>query len=145
MSNAKKIVKRIKLVIFIGGGLFLFSSCGVIAFLQEKFPPCLAFEVRSSVPNSEVYINGIYVGQTPYSHYGRRVNVRTIKVKKVGYKTQRQRAREFSPTAFFDYYTSPLFNAVAKLADYPTERHCRSMCWVYKKNIFYFRLKEDEK
>ena len=96
----------------------MFSSCGVIAFLQEKFSQYLAFEVISSVPDSEVYINGIYVGQTPYSHYGRKVNVKTIKAKKDGYKTQRQRAREFSPTAFFDYYTSPLLNPLKEFAGY---------------------------
>ena len=142
MLTAKKIVKRIKLVTFILGGVFLFSSCGVIAFLQEKFPQHLAFKVISSVPDSEVYINGIYVGQTPYSHYGRRVNVKTIKVKKDGYKTQRQRAREFSPTAFLDYYTSPLLNPLMEFAELPTEQHCRSICWVYKADVFYFKLKK---
>ena len=73
MLTVKKTIKRIKLATFILGGLFLFSSCGTLFCKQKEVP---ALTITSSIPNSDVYLNGRYVGQTPYSHFGEKVDVK---------------------------------------------------------------------
>ena len=106
MLNCKKTIKRIKLATFILGGIFLFSSCGTLFCTQEEVP---ALTITSSIPNSDVYLNGRYVGQTPYSHFGDKVDVKKITVKKTGYKAQTQKARKLSGWAYVNFVPYPLY------------------------------------
>lgn len=77
-------------------------------FCIQKETPALT--ITSSVPNSEVYLNGVYVGQTPYSHFGDKVDVKKITVMKPGYKTQTQKARKLSGWAYVNFVPYPLYN-----------------------------------
>ena len=68
-SNLKRIVSKT----LIASCLFLFTSC-VTLFCPPREVPALT--ITSSVPNADVYLNGRYVGQTPYSHFGDKVDVK---------------------------------------------------------------------
>lgn len=49
-------------------------------------PEAKPLAIESSVPSAEVYIKGKFVGRTPYTHWGKRANVKKITVKADGYK-----------------------------------------------------------
>jgi len=136
MLTVKKTIKRIKLATFILGGLFLFSSCGTLFCTQKEVP---ALTITYSIPNSDVYLNGRYVGQTPYSHFGDKVDVKKITVKKAGYKAQTQKARKLSGWAYVNFVPYPLYNWIW---GYFLDRS-KSKCWRYKKDVFHFQLEEE--
>ena len=114
----------------------MFSSCGTLLCTQKEVP---ALTITSSIPNSDVYLNGRYVGQTPYSHFGDKVDVKKITVKKAGYKAQTQKARKLSGWAYVNFVPYPLYNWIW---GYFLDRS-NSKCWRYKKDVFHFQLEEE--
>ena len=137
MPTPTKLLKQIKHLGLILISLFLFSSCGTLFCVKKEVP---ALTITSSVPNSEVYINGKYVGQTPYSHFGDKVNVKTITVKKEGYKQQKQKARILTGWAYVNFIPYPLYNWIW---GYFLDRS-QSKCWRYKKDVFHFQLEKEQ-
>ena len=89
--------KKIKTFIAILSLSILFTSCGTIFCTKGDVP---ALTITSSVPDAEVYLNGKYAGQTPYSHFGETVNIKKITVKKNGYKSQSQKPRKLKGWAY---------------------------------------------
>ena len=45
----------------------IINSCGTVFCTQNEVP---ALTITSNVPDAEVYLNGKYVGTTPYNHFG---------------------------------------------------------------------------
>lgn len=129
-------IKRIKFAVLLFGTTTLLSSCGTILCMKKEVP---ALTITSSVPNSDVYLNGKYVGQTPYSHFGDKVDVKKITVKKAGYKAQTQKARKLSGWAYVNFIPYPLYNWIW---GYFVDRK-QSKCWRYKKDVFHFQLEEE--
>lgn len=101
-SNLKRIVSKT----LIASCLFLFTSC-VTLFSPSREVPALT--ITSSVPNADVYLNGRYVGQTPYSHFGDKVDVKKIMVKKEGYKPAKQKARKLDKNIYWNFFPSCTF------------------------------------
>ena len=101
-SNLKRIVSKT----LIASCLFLFTSC-VTLFCPPREVPALT--ITSSVPNADVYLNGRYVGQTPYSHFGDKVEVKIIMVKKEGYKPAKQQARKLDKNIYWNFFPSYTF------------------------------------
>lgn len=66
----------------------LISSCCTLCDCMGLSNKDNSLSIESSVPDAEVYINGSYVGRTPYQHKGTKANVKRITVKKEGYKDQ---------------------------------------------------------
>lgn len=64
------------------------SSCCTLGDFMGLSNKDNSLSIESSVPDAEVYINGAYVGKTPYQHKGAKANVKKITVKKYGYKDQ---------------------------------------------------------
>ena len=86
-------------MLFMSGCVTLFSSRGEVP----------ALTITSSIPNAEVYLNGKFVGFTPYSHFGDKVDVKKITVKKVGYKTATQKARKLDKLIYWNFFPSATF------------------------------------
>lgn len=67
--------------------------------------------VTSNVDGADVYINGKFVGTTPYTHWETKANVRNIVVKANGYHTQKQKTqRSTKAGAYWNFLPYPLFN-----------------------------------
>lgn len=127
--------KRIKVYIAVFSLSILCSSCGTLFCTKGEVP---ALTITSSVPNAEVYLNGRYVGQTPYSHFGETVNVKKITVKKDGYKSQSQKPRKLKGWAYVNFVPWPMWNWIW---GYFLDRS-KSKCWKYKSDVFHFELEE---
>lgn len=131
----KKVCKLIRSTALVLGASFLLSSCGTLFCSQKEVP---ALTITSSVPNSDVYLNGKYVGQTPYSHFGDKVDVKKITVKKDGYKSQSVKPRKLKGWAYVNFVPYPLYNWIW---GYFLDRS-KSKCWKYKNDVFHFELEE---
>lgn len=131
-------MKKVRLIKF--GILFLFSimcsSCGTLFCTRSEAP---ALTITSSEPNAEVYLNGKYVGNTPYSHFGDRVDVKKITVKKNGYKSQTQKPRKLKTWPYINFIPWPMWNWIW---GYFLDRS-KDKCWEYKNDQFYFELEKE--
>ena len=127
--------KKIKTCIAIFSLSILCSSCGTLFCSKGEVP---ALTITSSVPDAEVYLNGKYVGKTPYSHFGETVNVKKITVKKDGYKSQSQKPRKLKGWAYANFVPWPMWNWIW---GYFLDRS-KSKCWKYKSDVFHFELEE---
>ena len=136
MKTLKDVIKQTKVATFVCVVVLLFSSCGTLFCVQKETP---ALTITSSVPDSEVYLNGVYVGRTPYSHFGDKVDVKKITVKKAGYKAQTQYPRKLSGWAYVNFIPYPFFNWIW---GYFLDRS-RSKCWKYKNDVFHFQLEKE--
>lgn len=125
---------QIEYIILILGNMFLLSSCCTLCYPFEMEPPALT--ITSSVPNADVYLNGKYVGKTPYSHFGDKVDVKEITVKKEGYKTQSRNPRKLKGIAYLNFIPYPLVNWIW---GYFYDRK-QSKCWEYTDDVFHFYL-----
>ena len=114
----------------------IFSSCGTL-FCFEKSVPALT--ITSSPSRAEVYLNGNYVGLTPYSHFGDKVDINKITIRKSGYKEQSEKPRKLSGWAYVNFVPYPFYNWIW---GYFVDRK-QSKCWSYKKDVFHFRLEEE--
>lgn len=134
-------------------GLFLLSSCCTVRFngwkILEK-ETAVPLAVDANVDGALVYMNGKYMGKTPYTHWGEKAKIRKITVKKDGYVTLSQRTkRRLDPNIFCNlspvmcYYILP---------------YCLNPGWIwgglldlatgagysnYKKDFYYFELKRN--
>ena len=117
-----------------------FSSCATI-FCTKKDVPALT--ITSNVPDADVYINGKYVGKTPYSHFGdgKKCDAKKIMVKKEGYKSQTEKPRKLSGWAYVNFIPWPLYNWIW---GYFLDRS-KTKCWKYKQDVYYFELEEKKK
>lgn len=111
----------------------LFSSCGTVFCSQQPVP---ALTITSNVPDADVYLNGKYVGTTPYSHFGEKCDVKKITVKKSGYKDKTIKPRKLTKWAYANFIPYPMFNWIW---GYFLDRS-KSECWYYKRDTFYFVL-----
>lgn len=117
---------------------FSLSSCGTILCSYQGKPPALT--ITSNVPNANVYINGKYVGKTPYSYFGESdfCEVKKIEVRKEGYKSKSENPRKLSGWAYVNFVPYPMVNWIW---GYFVDRK-QAKCWKYKKEVFNFDLEE---
>ena len=113
------------------------SSCGT-CFCTAHESDYPALTITSNVSDAEVYLNGDYVGITPYSHFGNECDVKRIKVCKAGYKSKTIRPRELKSTVYWNFVPYPLWNWIW---GYFLDRSM-SKCWRYKDDHFNFELTE---
>ena len=125
--------KKTKAVVVIFLMSIICSSCGTIFCVEKEVP---ALTITSSVPNAEVYLNGRYVGQTPYSHFGEKVNVKKIAVKKDGYESQSIKPRKLTGWAYINFLPTCTW-----IWGYFVDRS-QSKCWKYKSDVFHFELEK---
>lgn len=93
--------------------------------------------IESSVPDAKVYIKGKYVGQTPYSHFGTRANIKKIKVTKDGYKDLTLKTkRRTKPSIYLNFI--PVYTFIW---GYFVDRY-NGNGRKYEKDEYYFYLKE---
>ena len=145
LKNMKK-----RLVILLCGSLLLSSCCTLgyevfYDFVDEEATPLV---VDANVPQSSVYLNGKYVGVTPYTYWGNKADIRKITVKNTGYVPLTQKTKRkfdsaflwnFSPISIF--YFVPLLNpcwiwgSIVDLAN-------KQVYEDYKQDFYYFELKK---
>lgn len=124
-------VSIIVLCLLIG---FTCNSCATLFSRSSEVP---ALTITSSVPNADVYINGKYVGTTPYSHFSDRYDVKKITVKKYGYKSQTQKPRKISNWTYCNWI--PLYTFLwGFIVDLNTNH-----CYHYKSDTFHFELEKE--
>ena len=121
--------------VLIISSLFLFSSCATLFSPSREVP---ALTITSSVPDAEVYLNGKYVGKTPYSHFGDKVNVKKIMVKKDGYKPAKQKARKLDKNVYLNFLPSITF-----IWGFFVDLYCESL-YYYPKDVFHFILEKNK-
>lgn len=109
------------------------SSCGTVFCSQGEVP---ALTITSNIQNAEVYINGKYVGITPYSHFGEKCDVKKITIKKDGYKNQSVKPRKLKGWAYVNFVPWPMWNWIW---GYFLDRS-KSKCWKYKNDTFNFQM-----
>ena len=112
------------------------SSCCTLFCAKSEVP---AITVTSNPSNADVYLNGKYVGKTPYSHFGDKVDVKKITVKKDGYETQKLKPRKLNGWAYVNFFPYPVYNWIW---GYFLDRS-QSKCWKYKNDVFNFNLEKD--
>lgn len=125
--------KIVRTCCFYGGCLLLLSGCVTLFKSTEEVP---ALTITSSVPYSEVYLNGKFVGYTPYSHFGDKVDVKKITVKKAGYKTATQKARKLDKLIYWNFFPSATF-----IYGYFIDL-CNDNRFYYPKDTFHFVLEK---
>ena len=113
-----------------------FTSCGTCLNVNKPVP---ALTITSSVPDCDVYINGKLVGQTPYSHFSDKVDVKKITVKKEGYKTKSLTPRKLKATPYWNFFPWPGGNWIW---GYFLDRS-KSKCWKYISDSFYFYMEKE--
>ena len=113
--------------------LLIINSCGTVFCTQNEVP---ALTITSNVPDAEVYLNGKYVGTTPYNHFGDKCDVKKITVRKEGFKDQSINPRKLSKWAYANFIPYPLANCIW---GYFLDRS-KSKCWTYKSDTFDFQL-----
>ena len=136
--SSKPTVKKLKIIFAVVLLSMLPSSCGTVFCAKQSADEVPALTILSSVPEADVYLNGKYVGKTPYSHFGDKVDVRKITVKKDGYKSKSIKPRKLDQWAYVNFVPWPMWNWIW---GYFVDR-CQTKCWRYKKDVFYFDLKE---
>ena len=124
-------MRTLTVILFIVTTMLL-SSCGTIFLTQNEVP---ALTIESNVPNAEVYLNGKYVGITPYSHFGEKCDVKKITVKKKGYKEKSVNPRKLNSCAYLNF----LLPTPAFIWGYFVDKS-KPKCWYYKSDTFYFQL-----
>lgn len=120
------------------------SSCGSIMTCLKERERAPALTITSNVPDADVYINGKYVGKTPYSHFGESnfCDVKKIKVCKDGYKSESKNPRKLNGWAYVNFVPYPLWNWIW---GYFYDTRKKSKCWEYKNTVFNFNLEEDKR
>ena len=71
--------------------ILLLSTVFVCLFMTSCYtvfpgPEAKPLTIESSVVGAQVFIKGELVGHTPYTHWGKRANVKKITVKEPGYE-----------------------------------------------------------
>lgn len=132
------------------GGV-LFSSCcsvGYNVYCEFEDRVATPLVVDANVPRSSVYLNGKYVGVTPYTYWGDKADIKKISVKSTGYMPLTQRTKRkfdpvflwnFSPLCF--YYIVPFFNPAwiwGSIVDLANKQVYKD----YKQDFYYFELKK---
>lgn len=105
-------MKRTKVLsaLAICSAILLFSSCCTLGDCMGLSNKDNSLSIESSVPDAEVYINGSYVGRTPYQHKGTSANVKRITVKKDGFKEQTMKVkRKAKGSIYWNFYPSFTF------------------------------------
>lgn len=85
----------------------LLTSCYTVFPGPEASP----LTIESSVPGANVYIKGELVGRTPYTHWGKRANVKKIKVSAEGYKDLTLKTkRKNKKGIYWNFFPYPMWN-----------------------------------
>lgn len=130
--------------------LFLLSSCCTVGFSGWDFiekETATPLVVDANVDGASVYMNGKYVGKTPYTHWGEKAKIRKITVKKEGYIASSQRTkRRLNPYIFLNLSPAMCYYVIP---------YCINPGWIwggfldlatgagysnYKKDFYYFEL-----
>lgn len=136
MNTSMKSTMKIKCVVLSLICSLKLSSCCTLFCAKSEVP---AITVTSNPSNADVYLNGKYVGKTPYSHFGDKVDVKKITVKKDGYETQKLKPRKLNGWAYVNFFPYPVYNWIW---GYFLDRS-QSKCWKYKNDVFNFNLEKD--
>lgn len=136
MNISMKSTMKIKCVVLSLICSLTLSSCCTLFCAKSEVP---AITVTSNPSNADVYLNGKYVGKTPYSHFGDKVDVKKITVKKDGYETQKLKPRKLNGWAYVNFFPYPVYNWIW---GYFLDR-TQSKCWKYKNDVFNFNLEKD--
>lgn len=115
--------------------LLSLTSCATIMCTQAEVP---ALTINSTPSGAEVYLNGRFVGNTPYSHFGTEADVKKITVKKAGYESQSLKPRKLNGWAYVNFLPWPMYNFIW---GYFVDR-AQAKCWSYTQDVFYFNLKK---
>lgn len=115
--------------------LFLSSCCTTSDMLGMNSADNHLF-IDSKTPGSKVYLNGKLVGQTPYSYYGTKANIKKITVTN-NYATETQKTeRKNKGSIYWNFVPWPLYNWIwGYFLDYGNGTGRK-----YKSNTFYFNI-----
>ena len=104
-------------------------------------PDAKPLTVESSVEGAQVYIKGEMVGHTPYTHWGKRANVKKITVKKYGYKNLTMKTKRKNKSGiYWNFYPFPIFNWIW---GYFLDRN-NGTGVIYTQDYYYFDLQRKE-
>lgn len=100
-------MKRLSLCLVVSVISLLMTSC----YTLFPGPDATPLTVESSVQGSQVYIKGELVGHTPYTHWGKRANVKKITVKEPGYKDMTLKTKRKNKSGiYWNFFPYPLYN-----------------------------------
>ena len=96
--------------------LRLFSASFVCLLMTSCYtvfpgPEAKPLTIESSVVGAQVFIKGELVGHTPYTHWGKRANVKKITVKEPGYKDMTLKTKRKNKSGiYWNFFPYPLYN-----------------------------------
>lgn len=135
--NKNFLMKKISLLLCFSFICLLMTSCYTL-FPGPDAPP---LTVESSVQGAQVFIKGELVGHTPYTHWGKRANVKKITVKEPGYKDMTIKTKRKNKSGiYWNFFPYPLYNWIwGYFLDRNNGTGVR-----YTQDYYYFKLQKED-